>query len=610
MKYILLLIIFIPVFAYAQHKDSIPKDSTQLNEILLQQQQQQRQIDSLLRLKLQQQLNEAAGDAQRTKELEQRLQQIERNDSIRLADQKHKIEVLKQTAKPYPVAPFNDTLFYISLGSGSFKAEERAATISNRIQQLYEDDFFKADSLLLVKNENNFEIVYQHEIPVMEITELDALWHETPTDKLANDYLSKIKNAVIREKEANSLINWLKRISMIVLVFLGVAFIIYLINKLFNLIANYFRSNTDRFLKGLTIRKVKLLSATQYNKMVIRFTNFIRIVVIILALYLSLPLLFYIFPGTKDITNTLLDWILNPAKNILNSILNFLPDLFTIIIVYLFTHYLVRALKYFAKEIEAGNLHVAGFHKEFARPSFNIIRFLLYAFMLVIIFPYLPGSGSPAFQGVSVFLGILLSLGSSSAINNIIAGLVITYMRPFKIGDRVQIGDVIGDVIEKTMLVIRIRTIKNEDITVPNSTVLSSNTINYSANAMDKGLIVHTTVTIGYDAPWKDVQQALISAALRTELIQKEPAPFVLQTSLDDFYVSYQLNAYTKDANAQAVIYSELHKNIQDCFNEAGIEIMSPHYGALRDGNQTTIPQDYLSKDYKAPEFNFRKEKE
>jgi len=609
MKYILLLIILFTITAHAQ-KDSLPKDSSQLNEILLRQQQQQRQIDSLVRIKLQQEINEAAGDAQRTKELEHRLKQIELSDSIRHADQLHKLEVLKKTAKAYPVAPFRDTLFNIYLGGSSSKAEERAAAIDKRIQQLYEDHFFKADSLLLVRNENNYEIIYKDEIPVMAITELDALWQNMPADKMADEYLNKIKQTIVKEKEANSFINWLKRISFIVLVFVGVAFIIYLINKFFSFISNYFTSNTERFLNGLTIRKVKLLNPAQYEKMLLRFTNFIRIVIIIITLYLSLPLLFYIFPDTKDITNTLLNWILTPAKNILNSVLNFLPDLFTIIVIYLFTHYLIKALRYFANEIEAGNLHVAGFPKEFAKPSFNIIRFLLYAFMLVIIFPYLPGSGSPAFQGVSVFLGILLSLGSSSAINNIIAGLVITYMRPFKIGDRVQIGDVTGDVIEKTTLVIRIRTIKNEDITVPNSTVLSANTINYSANALDKGLIIHTTVTIGYDAPWKDVQQALINAALRTELILKKPEPFVLQTSLDDFYVSYQLNAYTKDANAQANIYSELHKNIQDCFNEAGIEIMSPHYGSLRDGNQTTIPSDYLSKDYKAPTFNIKQEKE
>lgn len=610
MKYILLLIAFITVTAHAQRTDSLAKDSIKLNEMLLRQQQQQGQIDSLLRLKLQQEINAATGDAQRTKELEQRLRQIERADSLRRADQLRKIEILKQTAKPYPVVPFEDTLFNIYLGGSSFNAEERAAAINKHIQQLYEDDFFKADSLLLIKNENNYEIIYRNELPVMAITELDALWQNVPADKMATDYFTKIRQAITKEKEANSFVNWLKRISMIILVFVGLAFIIYLINKLFNLAANYFRSNTDKFLNGLTFRKIKLLNATQYEKLVIRFTNFIRIVIIILALYLALPLLFYIFPGTQDITTTLLTWILTPAKNILNSILSFLPDLFTIIVVYLFTHYMVRALRYFATEIEAGNMHLPGFHKEFARPSFGIIRFLLYAFMLVIVFPYLPGSDSPAFQGVSVFLGVLLSLGSSSAVNNIIAGLVITYMRPFKIGDRVKIGDVVGDVIEKTTLVIRIRTIKNEDITVPNSTVLSSNTINYSANAMDKGLIVHTTVTIGYEAPWKDVQQALINAALRTPLIQQEPVPFVLQTSLDDFYVSYQLNAYTKDANAQAVIYSELHRNIQDTFNEAAIEIMSPHYSAFRDGNQTTIPTDYLPKEYKAPGFNINTTKE
>jgi small-conductance mechanosensitive channel len=210
--------------------------------------------------------------------------------------------------------------------------------------------------------------------------------------------------------------------------------------------------------------------------------------------------------------------------------------------------------------------------------------------MLVIIFPYLPGSDSPAFKGVSVFLGVLLSLGSSSAINNIIAGLVITYMRPFKIGDRIRIGETVGDVIEKSMLVIKVRTIKNEEITVPNSTVLSSNTTNYSAMAEGTGLILHTTVTIGYDVPWRDMHAALLKAADRTELILKEPAPFVLQTSLDDFYVSYQLNAYTRAASQQVQVYSDLHRHILDSCAEAGIEIMSPHYRAMRDGNASTIP--------------------
>lgn len=227
---------------------------------------------------------------------------------------------------------------------------------------------------------------------------------------------------------------------------------------------------------------------------------------------------------------------------------------------------------------------------------FNIIRLLFFAFMIVVLFPYLPGSDSPIFKGVSVFVGILFSLGSSNAIANMVAGLVITYMRPFKIGDFIKIGDVSGEVIEKTALVTRIRTPKFEDITIPNSTVLSSTSTNYSSNTKqnNNGLLIHTTVTIGYDVPWTEIYKALIDAALKTEMTEKEPKPFVLQTSLDDFYVSYQINVYTKEPTKQPGIYSSLHQNIQDSFNAAGIEIMSPHYSALREGNTTTIPPDYL----------------
>jgi small-conductance mechanosensitive channel len=182
-------------------------------------------------------------------------------------------------------------------------------------------------------------------------------------------------------------------------------------------------------------------------------------------------------------------------------------------------------------------------------------------------------------------------------------------MRPFKIGDRIKIGDVFGDVEEKTLLVTRIKTPKNEIITIPNSAVLSGNTINYSSEVVNNGLILHTTVTIGYDVPWKDMSKALIDAALRTEHILQDPKPFVLQTSLEDFYVAYQINAYTKEVKKQAIIYSNLHQNIQDVCNERGIEILSPHYRAARDGNMTTIPADYLDKDYKAPSFNVKVEK-
>ncbi|CAG0940716.1 partial Miniconductance mechanosensitive channel MscM, partial [Candidatus Brocadiaceae bacterium] len=189
------------------------------------------------------------------------------------------------------------------------------------------------------------------------------------------------------------------------------------------------------------------------------------------------------------------------------------------------------------------------------------------------------------------------------AIANVVAGVVLTYMRPFKLGDRVKIADTMGDVIEKTLLVTRVRTPKNVDITVPNAMVLGSHIINYSSSAIEKGLILHSTVTIGYDVPWKQVHDLLITAALRTEGVLKDPKPFVLQTSLQDYYPAYEVNAYTHQANSMAGVYSDLHANIQDVFNEAGVEIMSPAYSAVRDGNQSTIPQDYLPKEYQAPSF-------
>jgi small-conductance mechanosensitive channel len=236
-------------------------------------------------------------------------------------------------------------------------------------------------------------------------------------------------------------------------------------------------------------------------------------------------------------------------------------------------------------------------------PTYQIVRFLVIAFAAIVIFPYLPGSGSPAFQGISVFLGILFSLGSSSAIANMVAGIVITYMRPFHIGDRVKIADTSGNVIERNLLITRVRTIKNVDVTIPNAMVLGSHIINYSSSAEAKGLILHTRVTIGYDAPWRKVHELLISAAKETTDILENPAPFVLQTSLDDYSVAYELNATTSNASRMASILSELHEHIQDKFNEAGVEIMSPSYSAVRDGNQVTIPSEYLPKDYQPAPF-------
>ncbi|MDN4165695.1 mechanosensitive ion channel [Cytophagales bacterium LB-30] len=545
-------------------------------------------------------------DASKETELQEKLREIQAQDSIKQQRLKEKVESLRTYTTGQAVAPFGDTLFLVYCKLGPFSPQERAQQSSQKIKTLAKSKFFR-DSLKVVTGEQHVELHYQSTI-LLSISEEDALWVQTSQELLMARYQELIIKAVEEERELSSVRGILIRIGLVLLIIVGLVVLTRMINKLFRWLKHKIILKKEVLAQGISIRNYPLLDSARQLRVYFILLTGLRYLVIFITFYISLPLLFSLFPWTKGIADTLLELILSPVRKIVLGIFHYVPNLLTIAVVYIFTKYTVKFLRFITDEIERGALTVTGFYPDLAKPTFNIVRVLLYAFMLVMIWPYLPGSDSEVFKGVSVFLGVLLSLGSSSAISNMVAGLVITYMRPFKVGDRVKIGEIVGDVVEKSMLVTRIRTIKNEDITVPNASVLSGHTVNYSTAAEGEGLIMHTTVTIGYDVPWQVVHELLISAAKKTEGILETP-PFVLQTSLDDFYVSYQLNAYTRQANKMAAIYSELHRNIQDSFNEAGVEIMSPHYRAMRDGDMTTIPVIYLPDDYKAPGFNKDKKK-
>ncbi len=569
---------------------------------------EQQMIDSIIRSQISEELKESSGDRKRVRELEERLAVISRNDSIRRAQSEQKIANLRASVKGSPVAPFGDTLFSIFVTNAISEPRERAKSITERMTKLAQEPFYNYKLLKLIETEDRYEIIYDSDMVVMAITDTEAFWHGIEHKVLAKEYFSKIKDSIEKERSENSLKNWTIRSLKIVFIILFLGLIVYSINRMFRKINKFIDDNKEKYLNGITVRNIKLVTPKFHRTLAHRINNILRVVLIVLVVYLTLPLLFSIFPETKSLTDTLLSWIFNPIKAAFKATVHYLPNLFTIIIIFLIFKYMIKAAKFFVDQIEIGEIHFNGFHRDWAQPTFKIVKFLLYAFMIVLIFPYLPGSDSAVFQGVSIFIGVLFSLGSSSAIANMVAGLVITYMRPFKLGDRVKVGEITGDVIDKTLLVTKIRTIKNEEITVPNSTILSSNTVNYSTYTSKgcEGLILNTIVTIGYDVPWKKMEQALVEAALRTEFIEKEPKPFVLQTGLEDFYVSYQINAFTHESQKQAVLYSNLHRNIQDCCNEAGIEILSPHYRAQRDGNQIAIPTDYLPQDYESPAFKVK----
>lgn len=377
------------------------------------------------------------------------------------------------------------------------------------------------------------------------------------------------------------------------------------INSLVSYLNNKYESWKGTKIQPIKIKSIELLSAERTVEVLTLITKVLRFAIQLILLYFYITIVFSLFKFTETWASKLFGYILTPLSSVLNSFVSFLPNLFFIIVLVFVFRYIIRFVKFLFMEIHTGRIEFPEFPREWAMPTFKIVRFLILILAAIVIFPYLPGSDSPFFQGISIFVGVLFSLGSTSAVSNIVAGILITYMRPFKLGEKVKIADTMGEVVDKTLLVTRIRTNKNVDITIPNAMVLGSHIINYSSSAKDKGLILHTTVTIGYDVPWRTVHDLLIAAANETEFILKEPKPFVEQASLDDFSVSYELNAYTHNSGSMGGIYSELHSKIQDKFNEAGVEIMSPHYNAVRDGNQTTIPQDYLPKEYQAPPFKF-----
>ncbi len=537
--------------------------------------------DSLSRVNMLRQLEQLkTTDNLQKLDLLNQIRGIESADSIRKAMRVARIDSLKSVTQGYPVAPFKDTLFYIYNKLGPFSARDRAANITSKIKKL-PNEHEEIPELLVRVQEETTDVVLSDMI-VLSVTDDDAIWIEITRNELANVYKNAIESSIQDFYEDNTLKKVLIRISTVLLVVTILFVIVFYINRVFKFIKQKLYAQKGKAIQGIKVKNYEFLTAYRLIQLLFAILNFLKVVVIILAFYLSLPLLFGIFPGTKSIADQLLNYFLSPLREIFDSMIAYLPNLFTIGIIYLIIHYLLRFIKFLALEIERGELVISGFYEDWARPTYNIVRFMLYAFMFVIIFPYLPGSDSRVFQGVIIFIGLLISLGSTSAVANMVAGLVITYMRPFKIGDKVKIGKVGGEVLEKSLLVTRLRTIKNEDITVPNASVLSGHTINYSSVSQEMGVIVHTTVSIGYDVPWKKVHDLLIAAAKETKMTLENKKPFVLQTSLEDFYVSYQINVYTQHADKIAIIRSDLHQHIQDKFNEAGIEILSPHYRVNR----------------------------
>lgn len=502
-----------------------------------------------------------------------------------------------------PVMIRGDTVLLIAAPVGAFTAQERARALEARILRLSRQ---RVESLELVPGDRSTDIL-AGDVVLMSVTDADAAATGMPRESLADQY----RDALFVEMGR---VSWQATVRAILfgtlwtLLATGVLVaLLWLLRRGTARLEAMVEARRDGRIPGIRIRTIELVSASNVANVLAGAVRAIRLVGIVGLLYFYLPLVLSFFPWTQRYSDRLVGYVLDPLARVLGAIVDYLPNLLFIAVIVVVARYALKIVRLVFVALGNGTLHFGAFEREWADPTYKIVRFLIIAFVAVVMFPYLPGANSDAFKGVSLFLGVLVSFGSSSAIANIVAGTVLTYTRAFNIGDRVRISETTGDVVAKTLLVTRVRTIKNVDITIPNAMVLGSHVLNYTAMAKQGGIVLHTGVTIGYDVPWRQVHELLVTAARATPNILEEPKPFVLQTSLDDFYVSYELNAYTATPQVMAHTYGALHANIQDAFNAAGVEILSPHYKALRDGNLVTIPAEHLPKDYVAPSFRVQR---
>jgi small-conductance mechanosensitive channel len=475
-----------------------------------------------------------------------------------------------------PVVIDGDTLFRVR-GVSSVPAAERATQIQQRVVAIAADPTIAVDSIQAIESNGATRIV-AGERPLMMVFDADASVDEVPRTDLAYAHVLVFRKTISEYREARSesarrryVINAL--IATVALI-IAVALLLWLWRS-FERFANrrlQARIHSVEIQSFEVMRAERIWSTLRGGFLAVRTIALAAVTLIYVGYVLGQ------FPLTRGFSRNMFSLALAPLQVIGQGILDHIPSLVFLIVLYLVIRVLLRMTRLFFEAVERGTITLENFDREWALPTYKILRLAIVAFGLIVAYPYIPGSDSAAFKGVSVFIGILFSLGSSNAIANVIAGYMMTYRRAFKVGDRVRIGDAVGDVVETRLLVTHLRSLKNEELVIPNSQILSDLVLNYSSLARTRGLILHTEVGIGYETPWRQVEALLLMAAERTPGLVRDPQPFVLEKRLGDFAVTYELNVFCQNVPAMTQLYAALHRNILDVFNEFGVQIMTPAY--------------------------------
>ncbi len=475
-----------------------------------------------------------------------------------------------------PVKVDGVVLFYIS-GTASSPAEQRAVTISNRIEKVADNPYISANSLKIITEEDRLKIYVGNEF-LLNVYDADAKaegLNRAVFGEVIHKKITASINTYRHERSRSALVEKSLYALFAAVLMAGILLVLlWLIRRINIALQNQIKTRIDT----LENKSFNLIRSNQLWKAIQIFFQTIKIITVIIVIALFLQYILGLFPWTNSIAAYTLELFLHPILSAGKGFIAFLPSLAFLIVIFFVTRYLLKLIKLLFTGLSQGGMEIKNFDPEWAMPTYKILRIFVIAFAVIIAYPYIPGSDSSAFKGVSVFLGVLFSLGSSSFIGNVIAGYSMTYRRAFKKGDRIQVDEQVGFVEEQKLLITRLRSHKNEEIVIPNSVLLNSNIINFSSKARKDGLILHTSVGIGYETPWRQVDAMLILAADRTNGLLKQPSPFVLKKSLGDFAVTYEINAYCNDAANVNKYYNDMHQNILDVFNENNVQIMTPAY--------------------------------
>jgi len=492
-----------------------------------------------------------------------------------------------------PVVVNGEVLFHI-VGVASFPAERRAEEIVKKIEALAEDVSFNPKTLHITE-EDGRHVIYRDKLSgsssVMTIHDEDAALEGLDRDVIAATFREKITvtvEAYRRDSRPEAMMATALQALLRTMVLIAVLYgVVWSFRRLDAVLERRFK----RKIKKLEARSMHIIQAEQVWNVLRGVLKTLHAIIILALIYLFLNFVLSLFPSTRYIAKTLLYHVLEPLSDMGAAVINYIPSLIYLVLLFFVTRYVLKLTRTFFDAIARGSVQFASFDADWAIPTYRLVRVVIVVIAVVLAYPYIPGSDSDAFKGISILLGVLFSLGSSSMISNVIAGYTMTYRRAFRIGDRVKIGETLGDVTEMRLLVTHVCTLKNEEVVIPNSAILNNEITNFSTMAKDQGLILHTTVGIGYEVPWRQVEAMLLMAADRTGGILKEPKPFVLQNALADYAVNYELNAYCDDEKQAMELYSALHRNIQDVFNEYGIQIMTPSYRSDTP-EPKTVPKD------------------